>query len=64
MWRYLLLLFILPATLYGQKTDSAYIQPFARKNMVELYGGTYNTNLSLTVGYRFAHLPKKILGIL
>lgn len=43
MWRYFLLLLIIPTTLYAQKTDSAYIQSFARKNMVELYGGTYST---------------------
>jgi hypothetical protein len=43
MWRYLLLLLTIPTTLYAQKTDSAYIQSFARKNMVELYGGTYST---------------------
>ncbi|WP_440134376.1 DUF4421 family protein [Chitinophaga sancti] len=43
MWRHLLLLFLLPTTLYAQKTDSAYIQAFPRKNMVELYGGTYST---------------------
>lgn len=43
MWRYLLLLLFLPATLCAQKTDSAYIQSFPRKNTVELYGGTYST---------------------
>ncbi|WPQ61514.1 DUF4421 family protein [Chitinophaga sancti] len=43
MWRYLFLSVIFPASVFAQKTDSAYIQPFQRKNTFELYSGTYST---------------------